>query len=79
MEITPDFVSAIERSVVALRTTAKILEDQKEAQLENELGQLLRVAIEKDRQAVDLLNGWVVRAKKLLEERGITKTESPGS
>lgn len=63
MEITPDFMSAIDRAIRSLRNKADILEQQKECQLDNKIGQFLRIEIEESRQTADLLNGWLIRAR----------------
>lgn len=64
MELTTDFVLAVERGADALIDQANSLEPTTDAKADNTVGRIVRRNIEESRQTADLLRGWSVRARK---------------
>lgn len=64
MELTTDFVVAVERGADALIDQANNLEPTIKAKADNLVGRIVRRKIEESRQTADMLRGWAVRARK---------------
>lgn len=66
METTKEFIAAVEKGSQSLREKAREAERMPVAEQDGRIGDLVRESIEKDHQTADLLDGWLVRARKEL-------------
>lgn len=64
MEITKGIIAAIEKGVAAIYSRADEIEREPDYIKDNSVGRILRLAVEEDRQAADMLAGWLKRVIK---------------
>ena len=66
MELTKEFVLAVEEGVVALNSRARSLDAADIARDDTTAGKVVRVGAEADRQRADMLAGWAKRAREVV-------------
>jgi hypothetical protein len=66
VELTNEFVTAVEHGASALRTNAERLARNDKAKTDDAVGRIVRKAIESDLQTADVLAGWAKRARESL-------------
>lgn len=62
-EITPEFIKAIQESIIALHNDADDLQRNEHFNEEGKIGELVREASQRKYQYADLLSGWLLRCK----------------